>query len=90
VSDFYLHRTTRCPWCERPIDAASATEPEPARRAPVTGDISICLWCAGWLEYTGPGTLKRLSDGKWQTLSLQQQWQLERAREYIWRLRREP
>lgn len=53
------HTMQACPHCGAELDAA--THAGPGEPQPKEGDVSVCLYCAGMLEY-GPGLALRPLD----------------------------
>ncbi len=63
-------KTTRmgkdfCPNCKELLDCASSAGSD---HIPVPGDITVCLYCQRWLEFSSDMALIRLSDIRIRTL----------------------
>lgn len=50
---------SRCPYCDKPLDAASAPG-----RGPKRGDVSVCIFCAGVMQFDAELRLVRLSSAE--------------------------
>lgn len=67
-----------CPNCHSECDTATAAVEEEV--VPVPGDVSICLYCGEFLQFSDDMALVSLSDEEWQELDDNTQYVLLNAR----------
>jgi hypothetical protein len=57
----YLTKVGFCPNCHNKIDAASGVNPE-QEGGPEAGDVSVCFYCAEFLEFLDRGRVRVLPE----------------------------
>ena len=70
---------THCPWCHAFIDGATPTSGDESE-SPISGDITVCLYCAHVAIFNGDLTMRKLTpeenemwatdDRLWNTVSV--------------------
>ena len=70
----------QCPLCNHEIDAATGIDND---ETPKPGDVSICINCAGFLQYSSDMSLQELPKVVFESLDHEVQMTMKRARRVI-------
>ena len=70
MTDHPTHRMnpTPCPFCGKPLDAASPTEGSNDRQ-PSDGDLSMCIYCGEWIVFNADLTFRKPNDEEYEEVA---------------------
>lgn len=72
--------STACPICQTVLDAAAGNVDDPG---PTENDLSVCLYCGGYLVFNKDLTIRALNPSELELLTEEERWVLTHMRAVV-------